>query len=359
MSVPKDRPQTRPGAPLTAEREQYRRLMAQGLNNHQACLQIGVHPTTGMRWRKGRTMVDHTGKARYYPPVHAEPAVSSPRYLSEETRILIGDPLAAGRTPRSVAAELRRSPSTISREIRRNTSGAGSYRPFGAHRKALARRTPASIGQTSPRQRVAGLRAIQARAAVEPAADLPRTTDRIPLPTPKALVHETIYQESPSAVTALPSRGAFSRRYSSTIAEDRWPVCRMMALASAPPRTAWVTNPARPECPLRCSACRPAAAVARRFTTAPTTCPLIGSAPGSPVLCTARNNGRSFGRPSPSISSLTVRQRWPVEAPSSGRWRSVLSIPTRPSASAASAPAATADRCRAGRCPGWCRRAAP
>ncbi len=40
MSVPKKRPQPGPGAPLTAEREQYRRLMAQGLNNHQACLQI-------------------------------------------------------------------------------------------------------------------------------------------------------------------------------------------------------------------------------------------------------------------------------------------------------------------------------
>ncbi len=87
MSVPKDRPQPGPGAPLTAEREQYRRLMAQRLNNHQACLQIGVHPTTGMRWRKGRNMVDHTGRARYYPPVHAEPAVSSPRYLSEDIRV--------------------------------------------------------------------------------------------------------------------------------------------------------------------------------------------------------------------------------------------------------------------------------
>ncbi len=32
MSVPKKRPQPEPGAPLTAEREQYRRLMAQGLN---------------------------------------------------------------------------------------------------------------------------------------------------------------------------------------------------------------------------------------------------------------------------------------------------------------------------------------
>jgi len=45
MSVLKDRPQPWPGALFPAEPEQYRRLMAQGLNNHQACLQIGVHPS--------------------------------------------------------------------------------------------------------------------------------------------------------------------------------------------------------------------------------------------------------------------------------------------------------------------------
>jgi hypothetical protein len=110
MSVPKDRPQPGPGAPLTAEREQYRRLMAQGLNNHQACLLIGVKPTTGMRWNKGRNMVDHTGKARYYPPIHAEPVA-----------ILTAVPVGGGTDPdrrptrrrhshRSVAAILEAEP---------------------------------------------------------------------------------------------------------------------------------------------------------------------------------------------------------------------------------------------------------
>src|ERR1700712_5243269 len=142
MSAPKDHSQTGPGAPLTTEREQYRRLMAQGMNNHQACLLIGVHRTTGMRWSKGRNMVDPPGKARYSPPIHAEPAATSPRYLSEEERILIGDLLAAGHTQRSVAAELGRSPSTIRRENPRNPSRAGNLRPVGAPRKALAPRPP-------------------------------------------------------------------------------------------------------------------------------------------------------------------------------------------------------------------------
>jgi hypothetical protein len=114
MPVPKNRPQPGPGAPLTAVREQYRRLMAPGPNNHQSCLLIGVNPTTGTRWSKGRNMVDHTCKARYYPPIHAEPVAISPRYLSEEERILIGDLLTAGHSQRSVAAQLCRSPNCLS-----------------------------------------------------------------------------------------------------------------------------------------------------------------------------------------------------------------------------------------------------
>lgn len=86
MSVPKDRPQPRPGAPLTAEREQYHRLMGQGRNNHQASLQIGVHPTTGMRWRKGRNMVDSTARSRD----RAATAVvtGKPQWRGEVTRSL-------------------------------------------------------------------------------------------------------------------------------------------------------------------------------------------------------------------------------------------------------------------------------
>lgn len=43
MTVPKSRPQPGPGAPLTAERERYLRLVAQGMSNVQACREVGVH----------------------------------------------------------------------------------------------------------------------------------------------------------------------------------------------------------------------------------------------------------------------------------------------------------------------------
>jgi len=64
MSVPKDRPQPGPGAPLTAEREQYRRLMAQGLNNHQACLLIGVNPSISTACGGARAATWSTTQAR-------------------------------------------------------------------------------------------------------------------------------------------------------------------------------------------------------------------------------------------------------------------------------------------------------
>src|SRR6478609_2503946 len=110
MSLSKDRPQPGPGAPLTAERERYLRLVAQGMSNVEACREVGVHRTTGTRWRDGRSMVDSGGRARYYPPITAPAVAISPRYLSEDERVLIGDLLRAGRSVRSIATELGRSP---------------------------------------------------------------------------------------------------------------------------------------------------------------------------------------------------------------------------------------------------------
>ena len=80
------------------------------------------------------------GRARYYPPIAAPPVVISARFLSEDERVLIGDLLRTGQSIRSIAVRLGRSPSTISREVRRNATDVGNYRPFTAHRMALARR---------------------------------------------------------------------------------------------------------------------------------------------------------------------------------------------------------------------------
>ena len=76
MRVSTDRRRPGPGAPLTAERERYLRLVAQGMSNVQECREVGVHPTTGVRWRDGRKMVDGGGRARYYPPIDAHPVAT-------------------------------------------------------------------------------------------------------------------------------------------------------------------------------------------------------------------------------------------------------------------------------------------
>jgi IS30 family transposase len=64
----------------------------------------------------------------------------SGRYLSVEERIKIADFRMAGESIRSIARHLQRSPSTISRELKRNCA-AGRYSPHAAQRQAEQRRS--------------------------------------------------------------------------------------------------------------------------------------------------------------------------------------------------------------------------
>ena len=108
----------RPGpAPQTAKREWFARLIARGVSNAEACRIVGVNPRTGKRWRHGRTITTGRGRRLHYPPViTTRKAEVSPRYLSEDERVAIADLHRRGDTVRAIAADLGRSPSTISRE---------------------------------------------------------------------------------------------------------------------------------------------------------------------------------------------------------------------------------------------------
>ncbi|HEY0258912.1 MAG TPA: helix-turn-helix domain-containing protein [Lacisediminihabitans sp.] len=64
----------------------------------------------------------------------------SPRFLSQQERIEIADLRRAGLSARAIAAQLGRSASTVSRELRRNGRKDGQYRPFEAHHRAAMRR---------------------------------------------------------------------------------------------------------------------------------------------------------------------------------------------------------------------------
>jgi transposase, IS30 family len=118
--------------PLTEKRERYLRLVNLGMDNSAACREVGVNRRTGTRWRYGRTVMDR-GVERTYAPITDKPKELAPRFLSQEERVLIGDRLLAGGTIRSIASELGRSPSTISREVHRNRHpSTGAYQPFRA-----------------------------------------------------------------------------------------------------------------------------------------------------------------------------------------------------------------------------------
>lgn len=64
----------------------------------------------------------------------------SDRYPSSDERILIADLSAAGAMIAAIAADLRRIPSTVSRELSRNVDLDGCYQPQHADRVAAARR---------------------------------------------------------------------------------------------------------------------------------------------------------------------------------------------------------------------------
>ena len=129
-------------APLTAQRQLYARLIAQGMNNSEACRQVGVNRKTGTRWRFGRSIPASSGPALQYPPViNTVPRPLSPRYLSEDERVVIADLRRVGATVREIGDQLGRSPSTVCRELARNRDlDTDKYRPAKAHRLAVQRR---------------------------------------------------------------------------------------------------------------------------------------------------------------------------------------------------------------------------
>ncbi len=182
---------------LRAEREEYFRLVQMGLTNQEASRRVGVHERTGREWRNGRT-----DPKRRRAPVLAEqePAPSSLGYLCEDERMHIADRLREKASVRAIAAELGRSPSTISREIRRNSTPSGTgrtrwaYRPHAAQRRADARRPrpkPGKIGQHTELRDF-----IQAHLSMRwsPEQICHALRRRFPDRPEMHVVHETIYQ---------------------------------------------------------------------------------------------------------------------------------------------------------------------
>ena len=130
-------PMYSPGRPTRGRREHRQRFwegIARGVSSEQSAEAAGVSPAVGARWFRG---------CGGMPPSSLRPL--SGRYVSFVEREEIAVLLARGCGVREIAGRLGRSPSTISRELRRNAAtraGGFEYRATTAqwHADRRARR---------------------------------------------------------------------------------------------------------------------------------------------------------------------------------------------------------------------------
>ncbi|WP_433873818.1 IS30 family transposase [Saccharopolyspora sp. CA-218241] len=179
------------------------------MSNRQACALVGVNERTGREWRHGRP--DGRKKRPRVPADAAGPVAlsrsgrsievrGSSRYLGEDERVHIADRWRERASIRTIAQELGRAPSTVSREIRRNgmplrgDARRWSYRPHSAHRRAKTRRKrpkPRKI-HTTPQLRAVIQDGLNRKWSPEQIATMLRQD--YPYDQEMHVVHETIYQ---------------------------------------------------------------------------------------------------------------------------------------------------------------------
>lgn len=150
---------------VNPRREEFLRLRAAGLTRAQARSRVGADARSATDWDKGITII---GRGRIYPDgrivrypkqnngnvperrsraiggsvdLNAVEKVIHSRYVSLLEREQLQDLRRAGLSIRQIAAQMGRSPSTISRELRRNTVSTRGYMPHTAHRLSVKRRT--------------------------------------------------------------------------------------------------------------------------------------------------------------------------------------------------------------------------
>ena len=188
----------------------------------------GATRETGKRWRHGRTITSGRGRRLHYPPViAARKAEISPRYLSEDERVRIADLRRAGHGRAGDRRAVGRSPSTVSRELRRNRDpGSGQYRPFAAQRLAARRRARPGRGKLMRRRRAARVRGAGLEKRWSPEQISPGAAPSSSPDDPERhLVHETIYQ-----AIYRPELGGLRRDLPGVAAD------RPAATQTAPPR---------------------------------------------------------------------------------------------------------------------------
>lgn len=127
--------------PQSVKRQRFMQLRERGWSIRAAAQEVGVSRTAGNNWARGYKTYRRGEVVGFVPPVERQAVRSvSARFLSQQERIDIADLHQAGLSIRRIAHRIGRAPSTVSRELRRNAHAAAGYRPFEAHRRAVARR---------------------------------------------------------------------------------------------------------------------------------------------------------------------------------------------------------------------------
>ena len=156
---------------VNPRREEFLRLRAEGFTRPQARAKVGADARSATDWDKGITIIHRgrvypDGRVVRYPeqnngtvPERRSRAIGGsvdlnvvekiihPRYLGVLEREQLHDLRRSGLSIRAIATTMHRAPSTISRELNRNTVSSRGYLPHTAHRLSVTRRARPRIAK--------------------------------------------------------------------------------------------------------------------------------------------------------------------------------------------------------------------
>ena len=124
---------------MSTKREQFLKMLGQGWALAAAVRELGVSHNLANNWKNGYPVARPDVTMVVFEALTPAPQPGSARFFLQE-RLVIADELRTVTSVWDIATLLGRSPSTTSREIRRNRWGLAAYRPFTAEQLALQRR---------------------------------------------------------------------------------------------------------------------------------------------------------------------------------------------------------------------------